>query len=139
MTDEIKLIRAFADASPVAKWLGFSAEIAANDTLFTLEFAEHHIGNAMIRALHGGAISTFLEFAANAKLYAHLGTDTNISTVNADIEYLTSASAKNMTARVRFIRVGRRLAFVEATGWQVDENSPVAVGRFRFKLGTSDK
>ncbi|MEX6633676.1 PaaI family thioesterase [Hyphococcus lacteus] len=139
MTNEIKRICAFADASPVAKWLGFSAEIVGDDTLFILEFAEHHIGNAMIRALHGGAIATFLEFAANAKLFAHLGTDATISTVNADIEYLTSASAKNMTARVRFIRVGRRLAFVEATGWQANENTPVAVGRFRFKLGTSEK
>lgn len=139
MTTELEKIRAYAEAAPVSKWLGFSADMVGDETFFFLKFAEHHIGNAMIRALHGGAIATFLEFAAGAKLNAALDPASEVATVNTDIEYLSSASADDMTARVRLIRIGRRLAFVEAVGWQSDENTPVAIGHFRFRIGTPSK
>ena len=113
----LALIKQFADAAPVSSWLGFSAASDNDELVFQLSFAEHHIGNALIRALHGGAIAAFLEF----------------------IDYLTSARAQDMKARVRFLRIGRRLAFVEATGWQKSEATPVAVARFRFRLGDPKK
>jgi acyl-coenzyme A thioesterase PaaI-like protein len=68
-------------------------------------------------------------------LHARLHGERRLSSINADIDYLTSARAQNMTARVRLVRVGRRIAFVEAVGWQKDEASPVAAGRFRFRIG----
>ncbi len=131
----LDLVNAFAARAPVSKWLGFSASRDGDDILFHLTFDERHIGNAMIRALHGGAIAAFLEFAAEAALHARFNGEKTLSSINVDVDYLTSARAENMTARVRFIRIGRRIAFVEATGWQKDETSPVATGRFRFRIG----
>jgi len=131
----LALIEKYAAAAPIAEWLGFSAAEDADDIVFTLAFGERHIGNVLIRALHGGVIAAFLEFSAAAALYARLGKDKAIAAVNADIDYLISARAQDMKARVRFVRIGRRLAFVEATGWQKDEASPVATARFRFRIG----
>lgn len=133
--DEVSLIEELAARTPIAEWLGFSVEENSGDVLFHLAFDERHIGNALIRALHGGAIAAFLEFSAEAMLYARLKGKRKPSSINVDIDYLTSARAQDMTARVKLVRVGRRIAFVEAVGWQKEETSPVAAGRFRFRIG----
>jgi uncharacterized protein (TIGR00369 family) len=135
----LKLIEEYAAAAPIAAWLGFSAEAERDDVVFALAFDERHIGNKLIRALHGGAIASFLEFSAQAALHAHFGGARSLATVNADIDYLSSARAEGMKARVRFTRIGRRLAFVEAVGWQRDEASPVAAAHFRFRIGEAQK
>ncbi len=136
---ELDLIERYAAAAPIARWLGFSAAVSEGDTLFTLAFDERHIGNKLIRALHGGAIAAFLEFSAQATLYARLGGERDITTINSDTDYLRSAKAQDMKARVNILRLGRRLAFIEAKGWQKDETAPVAVARFRFRLGDTEK
>lgn len=135
---ELDLIEQYASAAPVSKWLGLSA--ADDDgVVFTLAFGERHIGNTLIRALHGGAIAAFLEFSAQAALYARLGGGRRVRTINTDVDYLTSAKAMDMKARVNFTRIGRRLAFLEARGWQKDETAPVAIARFRFRIEDTKK
>lgn len=136
--NELKLIEQYANAAPISKWLGLSV-VEDDGFVFTLAFDERHIGNKLIRALHGGAIAAFLEFSAQSALYARLGGERAIRTINIDIDYLTSARAMDMKARVSFIRIGRRLAFAEARGWQKDEAAPVASGRFRFRLEDTEK
>ncbi len=136
---ELELIERYATSAPIAKWLGFSATMSDGGAVFTLSFDERHIGNKLIRALHGGAIAAFLEFSAQATLYARLGGDCEITTINSDTDYLKSAKAQDMKARVNVLRLGRRLAFMEAKGWQKDETTPVAVARFRFRLGDMEK
>ena len=135
----LALIETYAKAAPVARWLGFSAAADGEDIIFTLGFAERHIGNAQIRALHGGVIAAFLEFSAQAALHARLGGESPILTVNGDVDYLSSGRAEDMKARVRFARIGRRLAFAEAVGWQKDEGRPVAAARFRFRIRDTEK
>lgn len=135
----LKLIEQYADAALISRWLGFSAAIDDGGAIFGLAFGERHIGNQLIRALHGGGIAAFLEFAAQAALFAELGGDKTVTTVNTDIDYLSSARAQDMKARVRFTRIGRRLAFVEATGWQKDETAPVATARFRMRLSDASE
>ena len=125
---------AYSDASPMARWLGFSVAMEGDEAIYSLAFDDKHIGNAMIRALHGGAIAAFLEFSAQCALRTRLGEGAAIATVNADIDYLRSSRAEDMKARVTILRAGRRMAFVEATGWQQDETKPVATARFRISV-----
>ncbi len=117
-------------ASPIAQWLGASVD---DDGIFHLSFHEHHIGNPAIRAIHGGVVEAFLEFAAQCVLATASGADTVPQTVNADVDYLRSSRAEDMYGRARIIRLGRRVAFVEAQAWQQDEETPVAVARFRLR------
>ncbi len=123
------------ETSPIAQWLGFSVGEDKDGRLYTLEFDEKHIGNPLIRALHGGVIAAFLEVAAQYELGAAIGPDAKIKTVNTDIDYLASSRAQPMVARVSISRIGRRLAFVEAIGWQESETKPVAKARFRMWIG----
>ncbi len=122
-------------ASPIAEWLGFSMEETDQGALYRLSFDEKHIGNPMIRALHGGVIAAFLEFCSQCALAAKLEPGATLKTVNVDIDYLASSRAQDMTARATILRLGRRIAFVEATGWQEDEARPVAKARCRLRIG----
>ncbi len=117
-------------ASPIAKWLDVSV---GNDDVFHLSFHDRHIGNPAIRAIHGGVVEAFLEFAAQCALSTTTNADDPPQTVNADIDYLRSTRAEDMRGRARITRLGRRVAFVEAEAWQQDEKTPVAVARFRLR------
>jgi len=118
----------------MARWLGFQSEDDGAQALYRLAFHEEHIGNPLIRAIHGGVIAAFLETAMQRAAAVHAGAGV-VSTVNFAIDYLASSRAEDMTARVRSLRIGRRIAFFEATGWQGDESRPVAVVRAVLRLG----
>ncbi len=121
------------DDAPIAQWLGFSASEDGEGRHYRLAYNETHIGNPAIRALHGGVIAAFLELAMQTELRA-LGS-APAQTVNVAIDYLSSSRAEDMTARVKVVRIGRRLAFLEAEGRQSDGSRVVAVARACFKLG----
>ncbi|MEK7266809.1 MAG: PaaI family thioesterase [Pseudomonadota bacterium] len=132
MTTHLSRIHEFASRAPLASWLGFQAS-GEDDIVFRLTFNETHIGNPAIRALHGGVIAAFLELSMQADLFARAGAA--ISTANISIDYLSSSRPENMTGRVKLLRQGRRIAFMEASGWQADETRLVAVARACFTLG----
>ena len=132
MTAHLDQINQFASRAPLANWLGFKAS-GSEEAVFQLTFNEFHIGNPAIRALHGGVIAAFLELSMQADLFARTGAA--ISTANISIDYLSSSRPENMAGRVRLLRQGRRLAFMEASGWQADETRLVAVARACFTLG----
>lgn len=127
-------VEEYVGASAIARWLGFSVDETAEGRLYHLAFNESHIGNPLIRALHGGVIAAFLEFAAQCEILAKLGGAAPVKTVNVDVDYLASSRAKDMTARAEIVRLGRRIAFLEATGWQEREDRPVAKARLRIRI-----
>lgn len=131
-------IQKMIEESPIAHWLGFSAGLVGEQNIYRLAFDEKHIGNPAIRALHGGAIATFLEVSAQCELIGSLDTGASIKTINADINYLASSRAQAMEGSATISRLGRRIAFVEATGWQQSADRPVAKGMFRFRIGTEN-
>lgn len=120
-------------SSPIARWLGFSVAEQDGARHYRLSFNETHIGNPAIRALHGGVIAAFLELAMQTELKASGAPPAQ--TVNVAIDYMSSSRAEDMIARVKVIRVGRRLAFLEAEGRQSNGTRLVAVARACLKLG----
>lgn len=132
----LAIIDARIQSAPIANWLGVSAVRDEAGLLYRLTFAEHHIGNPVIRALHGGVIAAFLEFSAQGELAAQLDTDVRLSTINFSIDYLTSSRPQDMEARVRIARLGRRVAFLEAFGWQSSPDRPVAEARICIRVGS---
>ena len=121
-------VEAYRTRAAMGRWLDLSVE----DDLFRLTFHERHIGNPMIRALHGGVISAFLETCATLAVTA--GTDTAVRTISTHINFLRGAVDRDMMARVQIARRGRRIAFVEATGWQTDEAEPVARAAIALRI-----
>ena len=127
-TDFDEAVAAYRARSAMGRWLDLSHE----DGLFHLTFHERHIGNPMIRALHGGVISSFLETCATLTVTA--ATHAPVRTISTHINFLRGAVDRDMLARVHVARRGRRIAFVEATGWQTDEAEPVAMAAIALRI-----
>ena len=114
----------------------FGVEMEGGDIVHCLGFSEErHIGNSMIRALHGGVTAAFLELSAQLELAAHVSaSNTKFETINAAIDYVASAKDRDLKARVEITRLGRRIAFTTVRCWQDDEAKPVATAQVCLRL-----
>lgn len=110
-------------ASPVAHWL--QAGPTDRPNVYRLRFAERHIGNPFVRALHGGVVGSLAEFSALLEL-ARLSEGADVELVSSSIDYLRVTKDADLFARVEVVRIARRLAFLDVWCWQDSEEAPVA-------------
>ena len=129
---QLTAAQSMATDAAVSQWLNYSVTLKDESLIHLLGFQERHIGNPLIRALHGGVITAFLEFSAKCSLAAY--TEQIIQTVSTSIDFLTSSKAADMSARVQVRRLGRRIVFTETSGWQDDPMNPVAIAQSCFRL-----
>ena len=135
MSDVLNVAAAHtAMASPIGRWLNFSAERHETGLVYALRFDERHIGNPGIRAIHGGVVSAFLELAAQCELAARLE-GAAISTTVVSVDFMASTAAADMKARASIERLGRRIAFISAHAWQRSEDRPAAAARICLRIG----
>jgi uncharacterized protein (TIGR00369 family) len=134
--DEAALLAAQAriEASPMAAWLQLSASLEEDRLLYRLAFGEQHIGNPLIRAMHGGVVSALLETASHLEVSSHATPAVSLRTISCQVSYLRGAVDQDMTAAVTVTRLGRRIAFCEATGWQTTEDEPVARAQVALRV-----
>lgn len=104
-----------------------------------MPFDESLIGNVDLPAIHGGALSSFLEMAATLEVarrqlaqasIAHIDIQQIADTVpvplNVTVQYLRSARNRDCYARAEVLKLGRRSNTVLCRLWQEDERKPVA-------------
>lgn len=123
--------------SQLSCWLGFNVGASGEGRIYSIAPGEAHVGNPLIKALHGGIVSTFLEMAALHELRAVLPADADAEAININVDYLKSAKLQPLFARARIVKTGRRLAFVDCTAWQDKETVPVAKAALSFNVMTS--
>lgn len=85
-----------------------------------------HTGNPWLPALHGGVIGGLLETAAILQLCHDQESDNLPKPINITVDYLRSGRIIPTYAQARVTKHGRRVANVQATCWQTDENKPIA-------------
>ena len=123
------------DSIPYARLLGVEfAEESDGRLLFTLPFRQASIGNPILPALHGGVIGGFMENAALIPLMWVRESGDPPKTIDFSLDYLRSGKPATLHARCEFTRQGKRIANMQITAWQDDENKPVAVARAHFLL-----
>ena len=123
-------------SGPLGDWLALERAGTA-EPRFRMRFGEHHIGNPMIRALHGGVVAAVIEVAATAALREQLGDKaaaTRLEPVSSSIDYLRVTKDADLNAKAIIARVGRRLAFVDVWCWQDDEETPVVRGACTLRI-----
>jgi uncharacterized protein (TIGR00369 family) len=131
MTDTPDLIRAqllegFLAQVPIVRTLGMHCDIKGDDMVGVLPFQKKLIGNFTIKALHGGAIGTFLEMTAMAQLFLVSESERPARTINITVDYLRQGKAQDLYARATVVKLGRRMASVRAEAWQAERDKPVA-------------
>ena len=125
-------VSAFLETMPFAAALGMRCEIFGDEMTAVLPFQDKLIGNAVIRALHGGAIGAFLEMTAMAQLYLVGDLATPPKPIDLTIDYLRSGRAETLYARASVRKLGSRMSSVHAEAWQTDRDKPVAALRAQF-------
>lgn len=127
-------LAAINDLVPYARTVGLELTRDADGLLTVLRFAEHNIGNFVVRAIHGGVIGALLEHAA----VMHLLVETDIAVipriVNVSVDYLRPCRAMDTFARGSVIRQGRTVANVRTIAWQEDPSRLVAAAHAHFLL-----
>lgn len=120
--------------SPLGSWLRFEAEESEAGALYSITPNDAHIGNPLIKALHGGIVSTFLELAGLHELRRTLGPDTDGEAININVDYLKSVKPSPLFAKARIAKAGRRLVFIDCVAWQDADETPVAKAACSFAI-----
>ena len=125
--------------SPVGQWLNLAIEPGGE--VYRMDFAERHIGNPMIRSLHGGAVGTMIEAVAEAALERQFAGDARkarFELTGSSIDYLRVTKDAPLYGRAVIVRTGRRIAFVDTWCWQDSEDLPVSRGTCQIRIYEED-
>ncbi len=138
---EAEIVSTVLGHMPYGKTMGMRVDaLEANALICHLPFDESIIGNEQLPAIHGGALSSFMEMAATLEVarrqLAHLDLDvaTDLADINAavpvplnvTVQYLRSATNDDCYARAEVLKLGRRSNTVLCRLWQGDERKAVA-------------
>ena len=115
-------------------WLAFFTDDEKGKYL--LHFKDHHIGNPMIRSIHGGVTASLIEMCAEHMVLTEMGNQTSVQLVSSSLDYLRVSKDTDIHARANIVRIGKRLAFVDVWCWQDDENTPITRGNCTLRLGS---
>lgn len=119
---------------PYARYMGFTVQRDGTDAIVRMPFRDELVGNASLRAVHGGALGALMEFAAICQLMTIPEIKVVPKTVNITVEYLRGAQPSDTFARATVTRHGRRVANVRVVAYQSDATKPVAAANAHFLL-----
>jgi uncharacterized protein (TIGR00369 family) len=119
---------------PYAAFLGVRAELKGDELTLIMPFGEHLIGNPLLPALHGGAVGALMELAALTQLAVAAKSEKFPKTIDIGVDYLRSGRPADTFARARVVKIGRRIANVQAEAWQGAREKPIAALHGHFLM-----
>lgn len=117
---------------PYADLLGLTLEEGGDEPLILMPPGEAVFGRPGF--LHGGAISGLLEMAAFAAVRRAVPDGTGIKPITLTADFMRGGRLVETRARARVVRLGGRIANVEATAWQDDPAEPISMARITMML-----
>lgn len=117
---------------PYASFLGVRAELKGDELTLILPYSEHLVGNPLLPALHGGVVGALMELTAITQLAIASKSEKFAKTIDIGVDYLRSGKPLDTFARARVIKIGRRIANVQAEAWQNERSQPIAAMHGHF-------
>ena len=117
---------------PYAGFLGVRAELKGDELTLILPYSEHLVGNPLLPALHGGVVGALMELTAITQLAIASKSETFAKTIDIGVDYLRSGKPMDTYARARVVKIGRRIANVQAEAWQNERGQPIAAMHGHF-------
>jgi len=117
---------------PYAGFLGVRAELKGDELTLVLPYSEHLVGNPLLPALHGGVVGALMELTAITQLAISSKNDKFAKTIDIGVDYLRSGKPIDTYARARVVKIGRRIANVQAEAWQNERSQPIAAMHGHF-------
>ncbi|GGP00034.1 MULTISPECIES: PaaI family thioesterase [Sphingomonadales] len=112
--------------------LGKMIDVTEEGTLWTLSPTSDLIGNPVVRALHGGAVTAFLELACGVVLARQLDHDSIPRLISMNVQFLASMRLAPVIARPQVRRIGRRVAVAQIEAWQDSPDTVVCAAQCEF-------
>ena len=137
MTPQEQLAAALARV-PYATFLGVRAELKGDELTLVLPYADHLVGNPMLPALHGGVVAALMELTAITQLAIASKSAKFPKTIDVGFDYLRSGKPVDTYARARVVKIGRRIANVQAEAWQGQRDQPIASMHGHFLVGEEE-
>lgn len=137
MTSQQRLTEALARI-PYATFLGVRAELKGDELTLVLPYSEHLLGNPLLPALHGGVVGALMELTAITQLAIASKSETFPKTIDVGFDYLRSGRPVDVYARAKVIKIGRRIANVQAEAWQGERGQPIAAMHGHFLVGDDE-
>ena len=126
--------QALLDKVPYANFLGMEVVSRGEELYFVLPVKDTNVGNPTLPALHGGAVAGFMEQAALLFILLEMGEPRVPKTIDLTVDYLRAGHVRDTYAECRITRLGRRVANVHISAWQVNSEEPIAIARAHFLL-----
>jgi uncharacterized protein (TIGR00369 family) len=123
---------------PYATFLGVRAELKGDELTLVLPFSDHLVGNPLLPALHGGVVGALMELTAITQLAIASKSAVFRKTIDVGFDYLRSGKPVDTFARAKVIKIGRRIANVQAEAWQGERGQPIAAMHGHFLVGEDD-
>ena len=117
---------------PYASFLGVRAELKGDELTLILPYSEHLVGNPLLPALHGGVVGALMELTAITQLAIASKSEKFAKTIDIGVDYLRSGKPLDTYARARVVKIGRRIANVQAEAWQNERSQPIAAMHGHF-------
>ena len=118
---------------PYAQLLGLRIDDDDGECRLVMPFHDDVVGRPGF--LHGGAIAGLLEFAAFTTLARAIGDEAvGMKPITVTVDYLRGGGPHDTFAAAQILRLGNRMANVEAMAWQSDRTAPIAGARLNFLL-----
>jgi uncharacterized protein (TIGR00369 family) len=117
---------------PYAGFLGVRAELKGDELTLILPYSEHLVGNPLLPALHGGVVGALMELTAITQLAIASKSEKFAKTIDIGVDYLRSGKPIDTYARARVVKIGRRIANVQAEAWQNERSQPIAAMHGHF-------
>lgn len=114
--------------------LGQMIVIAKDDHTWTLSPSNDLIGNPLLPALHGGAVTAFIQLACGAAVARASGRSVLPRLISANVQFLAPMRLQDISTVPVIRRIGRRVAAVHADAWQTDREQPVCAVQCEFSL-----
>jgi uncharacterized protein (TIGR00369 family) len=123
---------------PYAGFLGVRAELKGDELTLIMPYAEHLVGNPLLPALHGGVVGALMELTALMQLAVTSKSERFPKTIDIGVDYLRSGRPLDTYARAKVVKIGRRIANVQAEAWQGERTQPIAALHGHFLVAEEE-
>jgi acyl-coenzyme A thioesterase PaaI-like protein len=145
-------LNALVKGVPYIAWLGIRFDRRGDELTATMPYDDKLIGNPRLPAIHGGVTAAFLEVTAIIELSwagmwedlesGRIAPDAAIpnslprlpKTIDFTVDYLRSGLPRDVYARAKVVRSGRRYASVQVEAWQDNRARLIAQATGHFLM-----